>query len=146
MTGKHNEIILKGRLNGSQRNKVKRLLNMLYTPLELSEEIGVSKQQIYRVYIPLGCPYTKDRIGHILINGKDFKAWVIDIYKNKKLNANQAYCVSCKKIVKIIDPKINNKGNLIYQQSECPLCGNNVTRIISCKRKGNDKQGELEAH
>ena len=86
MVEKYNEILLKGRLNGSQRNKVKRLLNMLYTPRELSEEIGVSKQQIYRVYIPLGCPHSKDHIGHILINGRDFRAWVIDLYKKKKLN------------------------------------------------------------
>ena len=146
MTNKNDEIILKGRLNGSQRNKAKRLLDMMYTPRELSEEIGVSLQQIHRVYIPLGCPHTKDRRGRILINGEAFKDWVIDIYKKKKLNANQAFCVSCKKIVQITDPKITSKGNLIYQLSKCPLCGKNVTRFISCKRKRNDKQEKLEDH
>jgi len=79
MINKNDEILLKGRLNGSQRNKAKGLLDMMYTPRELSEEIGVSLQQVYRVYIPLGCPLTKNNRGHYLINGRDFKTWVIDI-------------------------------------------------------------------
>ncbi len=53
-------IILQGRLDGRQRNRLKRLLDMMYSPKELSEEIGVNKEQIYRVYVPLGCPHERD--------------------------------------------------------------------------------------
>ena len=140
------ELFLKGKLNGSQRNKVKRLLNMLYTPRELAIEIGVSKQQIYRVYIVYGCPHSKDRRGRIWINGEEFKAWVEETYKKRKLKPNQAFCVSCKRIVEIVDPEKKKKDNLIFYISVCPLCGNRVARIIDCKRRKNDQSGKLETH
>lgn len=129
----------KGRLNGSQRNKVKGLLNMLYTPKELAEEIGINFDQVYRVYIPAGCPHSKDNRGRISINGKEFKAWFEENYKKRKLERDQAYCVSCKKAVEIIDPGRIKDGNNIYLISNCPLCGNRVTRFIDCKRKKNDQ-------
>ena len=34
------EAILKGRLDGRQRNRLKGLFDMMYTPRELAEEIG----------------------------------------------------------------------------------------------------------
>jgi Zn finger protein HypA/HybF involved in hydrogenase expression len=135
----------KGKLNGSQRNRVKRLLNMLYTPKELAEEIGISKQQIYRVYIAYGCPHCKDRRGRIWVNGEEFKAWIEETYKKHKLKPNQAYCVSCKQIVDIVEPEKVKKDNLIFYLSVCPLCSKRVARIIDCKRKKNDQPGKLEA-
>jgi len=42
-------VMLKGRLDGRQRNKLKGLLNMMYSPSELAEQIGIDKNQIYRV-------------------------------------------------------------------------------------------------
>lgn len=128
-------ILIKGKLNGKQRNRVKSLLDMMYTPRELSEEIGVNKNQIYRVYIPLGCPHERDEKDHILINGEVFKAWVIDLYKKKHLKGNQAYCVSCKQIVEIIAPETASKNGVVYKLSTCPNCGNHVTRIVSSKKK-----------
>jgi len=64
------EIILAGRLNGIQRNRLKRLLDMMYKPSELAEEVGFSLQQVYRVYVPGGCPVERDSRNHIWINGK----------------------------------------------------------------------------
>ena len=139
------ELFLKGKLNGSQRNKVKRLLNMLYTPGELADEIGVSQQQVYRVYIAYGCPHRKDNRGRIWVNGEEFKGWVEQTYKKRKLEQNQAFCVSCKRVVEIVDSEKVKKGNLIFYISVCPLCGNKVARIIDCKRKKNDQPGKLEA-
>lgn len=139
MDNNFQSLYLKGRLNGSQRNKVKGLLNMLYTPRELADEIGVSLQQIYRVYIASGCPHQKDRQGHILIPGKAFAAWIEETYQKRKLAKNQAYCVSCKRIVEMIDPEKTRKGNLIFYKSVCPSCGNQVNRFIDCKRKKDDQ-------
>ena len=51
---------IKRSLDGKQRNRLVRLLNMLYKPSELAEEIGFTVRQIYRVYIPAGCPCIKD--------------------------------------------------------------------------------------
>lgn len=131
--------IQKGRLNGSQRNKVKGLLNMLYTPKELAEEIGINPDQVYRVYLPAGCPHSKDHRGRISINGSEFKAWFEENFKKRKLENNQAYCVSCKKAVEIIDPERIKDGNNIYLLSVCPSCGKRITRFIDCKRKKNDQ-------
>jgi hypothetical protein len=49
------ETILKGRLDGKQRNRLKGLFDMLYTPKELAEEICIDIHQVYYVYVPLGC-------------------------------------------------------------------------------------------
>lgn len=138
--------IKKGRLNGSQRNKLKGLLNMLYAPKELAEEIGTNLDQVYRVYIPAGCPHSKDNRGRISINGEKFKEWFIENYRKRNLEINQAYCVSCKKAVEIITPERIRDGNNSYLLSICPFCRNKVTRFIDCKRKKNDQQKELEAH
>lgn len=132
-------ILIKGRLNGSQRNKVKGLLNMLYTPRELSEEIGINQEQIYRVYIPSGCPHSKDHQNHILINGKEFQKWYETTYKKRHLEKDQAYCVSCKRVIDIKNPEIHREGKNIYYISICPNCGNKATRFIDCKRKKNDQ-------
>ena len=140
------EFILQGRLNGSQRNLLKGLLNMLYTPRELSEELGIALDQVYRVYIPAGCPYSKDNRGRISINGKEFKTWYEENYKKRTLEKGQAYCVSCKKVVEVSNPERNRKGNLIYDSYICPICGKKVVRIVDCKRKKNDQQKELENH
>ena len=65
-------ILLRGRLNGQQRLRLKTLLNMMYKPSELAEEIGFNQNQVYMVYIPAGCPHERDEKGHIWINGKLF--------------------------------------------------------------------------
>ena len=45
------EIILKGRLDIIQRNRLKSLFDMMYSPKELAEEIGIHLDQIYMVYV-----------------------------------------------------------------------------------------------
>lgn len=140
------EIILRGRLDGKQRNRVKGLLNMLYTPGELAEQIGINKNQIYRVYIPAGCPHSKDGRSHIFINGKDFKAWYEENYQKRILEKGQAYCVTCKRVVAVLNPERNIKGNLVYDSYICPNCGKKVVRFVDSKRKKNDQQKELESY
>lgn len=140
------EFLLKGRLNGSQRNRVKGLLNMLYTPKELSEEIGIYQDQFYRVYVPLGCPFSRDSQGHYLINGKNFKRWYEENYQKRTLEKGQAYCVSCKKIIVVSNPERKQNGNLVYDCYICPNCGKKVVRFVDAKRKKNDQQKELETH
>ena len=72
MSGDNQEIrLLQGRLNGAQ-NRNRKLLDMLYTPKELANEIGINVRQVYKVYIPAGCPHERDEHRHIWINGKAF--------------------------------------------------------------------------
>ena len=90
------EIILSGRLDGVQRNRLRGLLNMLYKPSELAEKVGFSTRQIYRVYIPLGAPHERDQQRHIWINGIAFREWFERTYSSVKMKENQSFCLTCK--------------------------------------------------
>jgi len=128
------EMILKGRLNGIQRNRLKGLFNMMYSARELAEEIGISIDQIYCVYVPLGCPEERDNRNHILINGKAFADWYIKAYAKIRLKHDETFCKTCKKAVKIYKPKKHKKGNLEYVLSVCETCGRKLTKIIEYSR------------
>ncbi len=127
----NDEIMLKGRLNGSQRNRLARLFDMFYKPSELAEEVGFSKRQVYRVYIPAGCPHKRDERNHIWINGKEFRIWIEETYPRVSLDNDETFCLTCKKGVKIINPQKEKKGRLHYLISYCPNCGRKLSKIIS---------------
>lgn len=128
------EILLAGRLRGKQRNRLRRLLNMMYRPSELAEEIGFNQDQVYMVYIPLGCPHERDEHNHIFINGIDFRDWYLERYKKRKLGKDQTFCVSCKRVVKLVDPVKQQDGYLIYYISNCPDCGKRTAKIVENKK------------
>lgn len=71
---------MRGRLKGFQRMRLRKLLDMMYLPSELAEEIGFHVQQVYRVYVPLGCPHDRDAKNHLWINGKAFAEWYGEKY------------------------------------------------------------------
>jgi uncharacterized protein with PIN domain len=132
---KQSEIILKGRLDGIQRNRLKSLFDMMYSARELAEEIGIRTDQIYSVYMPLGCPHEREISNkHIMINGKAFAEWYSKIYTKIRLNPNETFCKTCRKPVEIYKPKKHRKGNLVYELSVCPNCGRKLTKILSERR------------
>lgn len=128
------ETLLKGRLNGKQRNRLKRLLDMLYSPSELADEIEINKEQIYRVYIPLGCPNQRDSHNHIWINGHAFLLWYQERYKKIGLEEGETFCKTCRKPVKIIDGEKHTQGEITYLLSVCPVCGRKLTKILASSR------------
>jgi hypothetical protein len=128
------KILLKGRLDGIQRNKLKSLFDMMYSARELAEEIGINTDQIYGVYIPLGCPEERDDRNHILINGKAFANWYTKEYQKLRLKDDETFCKTCKKGVEIYQPKKRQKGGLVYVLSVCPNCGRKLTKIIKFSR------------
>jgi hypothetical protein len=129
------EIILAGRLDGRQRNRLKRLLDMMYTPRELAEEIGVNVDRFYMVYIPGGCPHIRERNRHIMINGKAFREWFEFVYAKRNLEPGQAFYLTCKKGVEIVNPERKSQGSLVYDQCYCPNCGCKTNRYIANKKK-----------
>lgn len=132
-------VILRGRLDGRQRNRLKGLYDMLYSSRELAEEIGINMDQIYLVYIPLDCPHERDKGNRILINGKVFAEWYCEVYKKINLKENETFCKTCKKPVKLLKPRKKSKGQITYVLSTCPNCGRKLTRIIENTRGNNDK-------
>lgn len=129
------EILIAGRLNGNQRNRLAKLLDMMYTPKELAREVGFAKRQVYRVYIPAGCPHERDSRQHIWINGKAFREWVREVYKKRELAEDEAFCLTCRKPVKMSEPEKRREGRLIYWVCECPSCGRKLARIIDKQRR-----------
>lgn len=126
---------MQGKLNGQQRHKLRRLLHMKYTLNELAEELGINKRQFYFIYLPLGCPHERDSRQHYWIVGTEFRDWYEETYKPRKLAKNEAYCVSCKKPVPMVNPQENSKEGLSYLISRCSGCGNKVAKILRQKRR-----------
>jgi hypothetical protein len=114
--------------------KLGRLLDMLYKPAEIAEEIGVAQDTVYRSYLPAGLPYTRDDQGNIWIHGPAFVSWARATVSKKKsqragLSANHAWCMKCNRPVELINPKIKPINRYLeLQQSSCPHCHKIVNR------------------
>jgi len=128
------EIVLAGRLDGRQRNRIKGLLDMMYTPRELAEEIGINVNKVYMVYLPGGCPHERDNNRHIWINGKVFRGWFEEVYRKRPLGKGETFCLTCKKAVPLVESERKNTDGLIYDLSSCPNCGRKLTRIVDQKK------------
>lgn len=118
---------------------------MLYSPGELAEEIGMNKNQIYMVYIPLGCPHERDAHKRISINGRAFRDWYKQLYKKALVSKGETFCKTCRKAVEIVDGKQQVKGTITYILSNCPVCGRKLTKIVDCSRGRHGQQEELAA-
>jgi len=107
------------------------LLPMLYTVGELVEALGVVDRTL-RDWLVLGAPHTRDKRGHIWIHGREFAGWVTEIQKPKReqrLEDNEAFCLRCKEIVEMFDPKtVPMRGKLLRIQGKCPQCGCTINR------------------
>lgn len=125
---------MRGRLAGFQRLRLQNLLDMLYTPSELAEELEIKKRQFYRVYIPLGCPVVRQG-ARIFIHGFTFAEWYFSTYPKISMQANEGYCLTCKKPVSMLDHKVKQTGRLSYYVFNCPICGRKISRIVKNEKK-----------
>ncbi len=114
--------------------KLGRLLNMLYKPAEIAEEIGVTADTVYRSYLPAGLPHTRDEQGNIWIHGTAFVSWAREVIarrKNKRapLPDDHAWCLKCNEPVPLINPKVKKSNHYLeLLQARCPNCGKMVNR------------------
>ena len=134
-SGESSKRVTQGRLSRNQLHRLRKLLYMKYRPSELAEELGISKRQIYSVYLPLGCPHERDSRRHIWIVGTEFKDWYQETYRKRKHAKNQAYCVCSKNIVQIVNPQEKTKDRLTYLIFSCPNCGKTTTKIQTMRRR-----------
>jgi len=120
--------------------RLKGLLHMKYKPSELSDEVGISTDTLYRSYLPAGAPCEVDAQGNIWIIGDYFAKWVMDYSKTNrrkepkmKMEPGQAYCVACRKVVVLVNAKTTkpNARNISNFTGKCPECGRKVIRY--CK-------------
>ncbi len=126
------------RLSRGKVIKLDRLLNMLYKPGEIAEELGVSVETVYRSYIPAGAPVIREA-GIIWINGEAFRKWAADTIATtrrgkikREMTAGQGYCVHCNQVVDMMEIRIrpHSKRTTVVQVSgRCPTCGGKVNRL-----------------
>jgi hypothetical protein len=106
------------------------LLPMLYRTIELAEELGISQSTIVR-WAQLGAPHQRDRRGHIWINGNLFASWVESHRRGRsrrRVPIDQAYCLRCRRLVTMENPRSRRVGNMILVSARCPECGSKVNR------------------
>lgn len=125
----------------AKKNRLAKLLDMMYRPKELAEEIGFSVRQVYRVYIPLGLPHKKNDRGLIYIHGVTFREWITEFYKKREMKNNEMFCLTCKKPVEMINPAKYQEERIVYYVCACPHCGRVSARILQQKRRGYDQSG-----
>ena len=115
--------------------KLGRLLNMLYRPSEIAEEIDVAPDTVYRSYLPAGLPHTRDDQGNIWIHVPAFVAWARQTIARRKskragLPDGHAWCMKCNQPVMLVSPKIKIVNRYLeLLQSLCPTCETVVNRI-----------------
>jgi hypothetical protein len=107
------------------------LLPMLYTVRELAEELSMLERTL-RDWLHHGAPHTRDRLGHIWVDGQAFMAWVVSQRKKStrvKLQPGEGYCMNCNRIVMMVHPTHRpSYGKLVYIQGVCPNCNGKVSR------------------
>lgn len=111
------------------------LLDMMYTPDDLAQELGITKRDIYHKLIPAGLPHIRDESGHVWIYGPEVAKWIDEIYQGRsfKLGEGEAYCLRCNKGVMMVNPQCRQVGRLTILQGTCPDCGAKVNRGAKLK-------------
>jgi len=123
------------RLTKGKIQQLERLLDMLYRPGEIAQEIGITVETLLRSFLPAGAPAIKDDEGKIWFNGKAFAAWGRkQLAKNtpdkERMKDDEAYCFRCRKRVVIVNPKRRRYHRDVDQiNGTCPECEGKVYRF-----------------
>jgi hypothetical protein len=107
------------------------LLPMLYSVRELADELSMPERTL-RDWLLHGAPHTRDRLGHIWVNGQEFAAWVASQRRKAPgamLRPGEGYCMVCNRVVMVLQPTRHpSVGRLVYIQGICPQCNGKVSR------------------
>jgi excisionase family DNA binding protein len=108
------------------------LLPMLYKVRELAEELDTSRRTIRR-WAHRGMPHQRDGRNHIWVNGEEFAKWVEDQRRGRRgpeLRPSEAYCLRCRKAVRLRNPVRKRDAKMTLLQGICPQCGATVNRGV----------------
>ena len=108
------------------------LLPMLYRVSDLADDLGIPAKAV-RNLLNAGAPHQHDQRGHLWVSGTDFAHWVSFIQETKrkrrlKLQDDEAFCLGCRRPVKLIDPEVTKVGHSTLLSSICPACGSMIYR------------------
>ena len=104
---------------------------MLYSPAELAEELKINKRDVYRKLIPGGLPNMRDKEGHVWLHGSEVARWIRELKSgHKKLADREAYCLKCRRVVVMVEPRRVKQGKLTILKGSCSVCGVRINRGI----------------
>lgn len=106
------------------------LLPMLYSPRELGQELNLPSSTV-RAWILRGMPHQRDEKGLLWIHGRAFAQWVSQVYQARphiRLAHDEAFCLYCKRAVKIQNPTITRRGKQVLWRGHCPTCNHPINR------------------
>lgn len=146
-------------LTVSQYKRANVLLDMLYTPKELAEELGdgLTPKRIYQYLIPdHNMPHEKDAQGHVFLHGLAVAKWSNDILEARRkrkekggdIPAGYSYCMTCKKATVLNDVEtktvVIQKGSrkLTYKKGKCSQCGRITTVFTQTVYIPPEKRGQ----
>lgn len=130
--------VLAGLLGKGRIQIVRSLLDMLYTPAELAEELGIDARMIYKAMIPAGLPVRREA-GRIWIHGPEVARWLdseAEAGKAKaKMPENSAYCFKCREARRFAGkPQEVTRGNRQLLTGKCTKCGTAMYKALPARR------------
>jgi len=108
-----------------------RLMDMLYRPSELAEELRIQKRAVYDVLIPLGLPHERDEHGHIWLHGPAVREWLETATRGPKceLADGELFCLKCfeprspSRHHPLAGAELVRNGRFVMIRATCPVCG-----------------------
>jgi uncharacterized protein with PIN domain len=120
------------RIKHRQIIRLGRILDMMYRPADIADELQVSVETIYRSWLPAGLPHEQDEQQNIWIHGPALVAWVRAISSSRHKGGMAdgfGWCMKCNQPVKMNSPKIIHQSRYTeILQSVCPHCKTPVNR------------------
>lgn len=124
------------RLTLAMLTRLERLLDMLYKPGEIADELDISVETFMRSFVPAGAPLVRDQHGKVWINGRTFAAWAREYLASRKghprgkMLPGQGYCMRCKAVVEIQKLKrVPHYRNVDQISGLCPQCNGRIYRF-----------------
>lgn len=121
-------------------NRRRKLLDMLYTPSELAETLGVQKSYVYKTLIPSGLvEVVKDETGHVFVSGKSMSNYLRGVQTERRekrenitpLEENEFYCMRCRARKTVSDYVLATDPGGLAKIARCPECGARMRKYIS---------------
>ena len=121
-------------LSREARVRASALLDMLYTPSELAEELCLDVRHVYKTLIPAGLPHTRDDTGHLWLHGPEVARWLSGLKSSRRpLAPNEAYCMKCRDTVTMVNPKRVKTATFILLKATCPKCQSKINRGLKSR-------------
>ncbi len=123
----------KPRITKQVRDRLQRLLPMEYRPDEIAAILGITKDTLYRGWIPAGAPQRRDATGNLWLMGTELATWLRAQQRQKQpLAAGEAFCFRCQVAVVMQAPFSRQPAQYAIQlRGYCPNCGAIVTRLVA---------------